>query len=286
VTQQNSRAFQFIQQLAAQLGQEELHLPAFPDVVGRLQAALTDANASVKDIVAVISSEPVLSARLLGMANSAAMNPGGHSINNINGAVTRLGFNLVRGTAAAYAIGQMRRAQELEPIRHELESVWRSSNEVAAICYVVAKRAFGRQPDEAMLAGLLHQIGRLYILTHALSNDPSLRDDPDFQDILDGWQAQIGSAILAEWGLPERIGEAVAQQDDLLGEDSEGLQPLSKLLSAAKLRNRIAHEPSLRESHPDADERMTAVNFGDSSFLDLVASGQSDIESMQQTLAA
>jgi len=282
---QDSRAFQFVRQLAAELGGEKLELPAFPDVVGRLQAALTDADASVKDIVGVISSEPVLSARLLGMANSAAMNPSGRSINNINGAVTRLGFNLVRATAAAYAIGQMRRARELEPIRTELEAVWRSSNEVAAICYVVAKRAFGRQPDEAMLAGLLHQIGRLYILTHALRNDPSLREDPDFQEVLSSWQAQIGSAILSEWGLPDRIGEAVAQQDELLAEDADGLQPLSKLLAAAKLRNRIAQEPSLRDAHPDVDDRMTSVQFGDRSFLDLVASGQSDIETMQQTLA-
>ncbi len=284
--EQNSRAFQFVQQLAAKLGQEELNLPAFPDVVGRLQAALTDSNSCVKDIVGVISSDPVLSARLLGMANSAALNPTGRSINNINAAVTRLGFTLVRGTAAAYAIGQMRRAKELEPIHSELESVWRASNEVAAICYVVAKRAFGRQPDEAMLAGLLHQIGRLYIITHALTIDPSLRADSDFQEVLNGWQAQIGGAILAEWGLPERIGEAVAQQDDLLNDDGENLQPLAKLLSAAKLRNRISHEPSLRDVHPDADDRMTAVNFGDRNFLDLVASGQSDIESMQQTLAA
>ena len=65
--QQDGRAFQFVQQLAAELGQEKLELPAFPDVVGRLQAALTDTNASVKDVVGIISSEPVLSARLLGM---------------------------------------------------------------------------------------------------------------------------------------------------------------------------------------------------------------------------
>jgi HD-like signal output (HDOD) protein len=286
MNQSDGKAFQFVQQLAGKLGREDLDLPAFPDVVGRLQASLADTNASIKDIVAVIGSEPVLSARLLSMANSAAMNTSGRAINNINAAVTRLGFNLVRGTAAAYAIGQMRRAKELEPIRTELEQVWRSSNEVAAICYVVAKRAFGRQPDEAMLAGLLHQIGRLYILTHTLKADPELRRDPGYAEVLQSWQAQIGSTILGEWGLPERIIEAVAQQDELLAEGHEsGLQPLTKLLSAAKLRNRLASEPSLREAHPDADDRMNTVNFGNNSFLDLVAAGRGDIEIMQQALA-
>jgi HD-like signal output (HDOD) protein len=283
---QSGRVFRFVQELAGELGKDKLELPSFPDVVGRLQAALTDTNASVKDIVAIISSDPVLSARLLGMANSAALNPAGRSISNINGAVTRLGFSLVRGTAAAYAIGQMRRARELEPIRRELENVWRASNEVASICYVVAKRAFGRQPDEAMLAGLLHQIGRLYILTHMLKLEPELRQDPAFLEVLDGWQAQVGGAILSAWGLPERIGEAVMQQDQLLGADPRTLPPLAKLLSAAKLRNRLAHEPVLREAHPDVDDTLNQLSFGERSFLDLVAAGQADIESMQQTLAA
>ena len=279
-------AFDFVQQLAANLGKQELDLPAFPDVVGRLQATLADESAGVREVVNVISSEPVLTARLLKMANSAAMNPSGRDINNINGAVTRLGFNLVRGSAAAYAINQMSRQQELTPIRAELEEIWRASNEVAAICYVVAKRVFGRQPDEAMLAGLLHQIGRLYILTHTLRADPSLRDDPDYREVLQSWQGPIGAAILAEWGLPDRIGEAVANQNDLLGDESEELQALPKLLSAAILRNRLASEPRLRESRPDADERMRTVSFGSSSFLDLVAAGQGDIDQMQHALAA
>lgn len=284
--QSNGRAFEFVKELATNLGRDEIDLPAFPDVVRRLQVTLANTDAGVKEVVGVISSEPVLTARLLKMANSAAMNPAGKPINNINGAVTRLGFNLVRGTAAAYAIGQMRRLNELEPIRRDLETIWRSSNEVAAISYVVAKRAFGRQPDEAMLAGLLHQIGRLYILTHIVRIDPELRRDPEFGTVLESWQAQIGGAILDTWGLPERIVEAVSQQDELLGDDPGSLQPLTKLLSAAKLRNRLAWEPSLRDAHPDADERMQAVNFGNNTFLDLIAAGQGDIELMQQALAA
>lgn len=150
MTASHGPAFQFVQQLAASLGKEDLDLPAFPDVVGRLQATLADESAGVREVVNVIGSEPVLTARLLKMANSAAMNPSGREINNINGAVTRLGFNLVRGTATAYAINQMSRAQELNPIRGELEAIWRESNEVAAICYVVANQndLLGEELDE------------------------------------------------------------------------------------------------------------------------------------------
>lgn len=133
---------------------------------------------------------------------------------------------------------------------------------------------------------MLHQIGRLYILTHTLRADPGLRDDPGYTDVLQSWQAPIGAAILTAWGLPERIGEAVANQNDLLGGEIEELQPLPKLLSAAILRNRPSSGPFVRQSHPDADERMQTVSFGDNSFLDLVAASRGDIAVMQQALAA
>lgn len=280
-----SRTFQFVQQLAANL-KPELDLPAFPQVVRQLQIALVHDSTTIKDVVGIISSEPVLSARFMQMANSAAMNPGGTPVASLNNAVNRLGFNLVRTVATAFALRQLSRDSSLGAIRPDLEQVWKTSNEVAAICYAVAKQAFGRQPDEAMMAGLLHSIGRLYILMHAHHNDPSLRQDPAFADILETWQPIIGKAILEAWGLPQRICAAVENQDYLLDGGSADLEPLTRLLSAAKLRHRLEVEPALREQHPDAEFLLGSVNLGKGSFMDLVAVSQADIASMQQALAA
>jgi HD-like signal output (HDOD) protein len=281
-----SRAFDFVRQLVTNLPGKDVDLPAFPDVVRRLQVALADPRTSAKDLVAIIESEPVLSARLLQLANSAAMNAAGHAATSIKSAVSRLGFNLVRLTAMTHAMRQMERIESLQPIREELGTIWRASNEVAAICYVVAKRAFGRQPDEAMLAGLLHGIGGLYILTHTQKADPALRADPEFQAIMRDWQPRLGKAILDAWGLPERIGQAVANQDELLSTGPQNLEPLARLLSAAKLRHRLGNEPEFRRGLPDGDDLLRSVNLGAGSFLDLVTSGHQDIQEMQQVLAA
>jgi len=281
----DSRTFQFVQQLAANL-KPELDLPAFPQVVRQLQIALVRDSTTIKDVVGIISSEPVLSARFMQMANSAAMNPGGTPVASLNNAVNRLGFNLVRTVATAFALRQLSRDSSLGAIRPDLEQVWKTSNEVAAICYAVAKQAFGRQPDEAMMAGLLHSIGRLYILMHAHQNDPSLRQDPAFAGILETWQPIIGKAILEAWGLPQRICDAVENQDYLLDGGSADLEPLTRLLSAAKLQHRLEVEPGLRVQHPDAEFLLGSVNLGKGSFMDLVAVSQADIASMQQALAA
>ncbi len=281
----DSRTFQFVQQLAGNL-KPELDLPAFPQVVRRLQIALISDKTTIKDIVSIISSEPVLSARFMQMANSAAMNPSGTPVASLNNAVNRLGFNLVRTVSTAFALRQLSRDSSLGAIRPDLEQVWKTSNEVAAICYAVGKQAFGRQPDEAMMAGLLHSIGRLYILLHAHQTDPTIREDPAFAETLETWQPVIGKAILEAWGLPQRICEAVENQDYLLAGGSAELEPLTRLLSAAKLRHRLDLEPELHLQHPEAETLMNSVNLGKGSFMDLIVMGQTDREAMQLALAA
>ncbi|MEO8225725.1 MAG: HDOD domain-containing protein [Gammaproteobacteria bacterium] len=281
----DSRTFQFVQQLAANL-KPELDLPAFPQAVRRLQIALTNDKTTIKDIVNIIASEPVLSARFMQMANSAAMNPSGTPVASLNNAVSRLGFNLVRTVSTAFALRQLSRDSSLGAIRTDLEQVWKSSNEVAAICYAVAKQAFGRQPDEAMMAGLLHSIGRLYILMHAHQKDPAMRADPSFTSTLETWQPIIGKAILEAWGLPSRICEAVENQDYLLEGGSAEVEPLTRLLSAAKLRSRLLAEPELKLAHPDAELLLGGVMLGKGSFADLLTICGPDIDSMQQALAA
>lgn len=281
----DSRTFQFVQQLAANL-KPELDLPAFPQVVRRLQMALVSEQTTIKDVVGIVSSEPVLSARFMQMANSAAMNPKGTPVASLNNAVNRLGFNLVRTVSTAFALRQLSRDSSLSAIRTDLEQVWTTSNQVAAICYAVAKQAFGRQPDEAMMAGLLHSIGRLYIIMHAHHSDPTMRNDPEYAAMLETWQPVIGRAILEAWGLPQRICNAVENQDYLLGGESAELEPLTRLLSAAKLHHRLDAEPELRDAHPDADDLLGGVNLGKGSFMDLMVVSRADIAEMQQALAA
>jgi HD-like signal output (HDOD) protein len=121
---------------------------------------------------------------------------------------------------------------------------------------------------------------------HAHQADPTMRADPEFSGILETWQPVIGKAILESWGLPTRICAAVENQDYLLDGGSAELEPLTRLLSAAKLKYRLGTEPELLTRHPDAEFLLGSVNLGKGSFMDLMLSSQQDIESMQQALAA
>lgn len=286
MTETTGKALDFVRKLAISLGRDEIDLPAFPDVVQRLQITLANENSSAKDVVQIMASEPLLTSKLMRMANSAALNPKGTEIDNLGAAVSRLGFNTVRSTATAYAMHQMKQQKELADIRDQLDDIWKGSNRVAATCYVLAKKGLKQRPDEALLAGLLHQIGRLYILMHAHRDDPQLMACDEYKGVVESMQAGIGKAILESWKIPDAICEAVEGQDTLLNEGEIKGANLTSLLSAASLRNRIASDPNVKQSHPEAEDLILKVNFGDSNFAELIGSHGPDIEAMQSALAA
>ncbi|MCS6948075.1 MAG: HDOD domain-containing protein, partial [Steroidobacteraceae bacterium] len=91
----NDDAFQFVKELAAELSAGKIELPSFPDIAMRVQRVLTDDNVSPERVVRVVGSEPALVARIMSMANSAALNPSGRQISDLRTAVTRLGFDML-----------------------------------------------------------------------------------------------------------------------------------------------------------------------------------------------
>jgi HD-like signal output (HDOD) protein len=97
---------------------------------------------------------------------------------------------------------------------------------------VIAKRFTRLNPDQALLTGLLHVLGRLYIVLR--SKDVPEISDTEMRGVIDSWHATIGKAILETWGLPETLQHAVEHQDELESEQV-GDVSLTDVLIAAKL---------------------------------------------------
>lgn len=211
--EQRAAALLFLQGLAAELSGRSINLPCFPDVVIRIRKALADPRARVSETVKIVGSEPRLAARLLQAANSAAFNPSGKPLTDLRAAITRLGHRAVQSSAMAFAVQQLRQAPALSSIAAPLHALWEESIAVASICQVLARRTTV-SPDEAFLTGLLHGIGRLYIMVRAVGKSNDLLADPGFLDMVDGWHAAIGKAVLENWGFAEAMSEAVGLQGE------------------------------------------------------------------------
>src|SRR5579862_1255079 len=172
----DAEAFAFVQALASELSKGKVDLPSFPDIALRVRQVLADDEVSQDKVVRVVGSEPALAARLLQIANSAAINFTGKPITELRTAIARMGFNMVRSAAIAFAMSQLKKVESLKGLEQPLDELWHRSAAVAAMSHAVARRFSRVNPDTAMLAGMLHGIGKLYILTRS-SQHPKLFAD-------------------------------------------------------------------------------------------------------------
>ena len=203
----------FLTQLAAEVSKGTIDLPCFPDVVIRVRRALDDPETTAEKTVTVVGAEPRLAARLLQTANSAAFNTTGKPLTDLRSAITRLGQQLVQSAAMAYAVQQIKEEKSLRSISALLTDLWKECIAVASISHVVARRT-KVSPDEAFLTGLLHGIGRLYVMVRAVGHAGEFSADASFVELVAGWHAQIGKAVLENWGFADGMCEAVGDQGD------------------------------------------------------------------------
>jgi HD-like signal output (HDOD) protein len=210
--QERAAALAFLQTLASEVSEGSIDLPCFPDVVIRISTALADPKTTTDHIVTIVGAEPRLAARILQTANSAAFNTSGKPLNDLPSAITRLGHQIVHGTAMSYAMHQMRNEPSLRSVAQPLSELWEKSIAVASISRIVARRT-RISPDEAFLTGLLHGIGSLYIMARATTQAVGLGQH-FWLDLVEGWQASIGKAVLESWGFGEAMCDAVGEQTD------------------------------------------------------------------------
>jgi HD-like signal output (HDOD) protein len=209
--QERTGALEFLQGLVAEMSAGNVNLPCFPEVVLRIRKALDNPQTPITQTVKMIGTEPRLAARILQTANSAVFNHSGKPVMDLRTAVARLGTRLVQSSAMAFAVQQMRMAPLLKSVGGQMKELWEESISAATLCQLLARRTTVN-PDEAFLTGLLHGIGRLYIMVRAASDLGKAGYEPSLIELIDGWHPAIGRLVLENWGFPAAMRAAVGQQ--------------------------------------------------------------------------
>jgi HD-like signal output (HDOD) protein len=224
--------FEFVRDLAAELATGELRLASIPDVAARVQRALDDELATPTQVAQAIGTDAALAARVLRLANSATFNPTGQAVTDLQAGVGMLGHQLVRCAAVALALRKMKLSTEHAGLQPQLQELWRKGTLVASIAYVLARETKAASPEEALVTGLLHNVGRLYILVRAHSRPEALVAGAVPEQVLHDWHPRIGAAVLERWKFPASIVGAVAHQS-AWGRSTDGGEPLTDVLIAA-----------------------------------------------------
>lgn len=270
--------------LAADLSSGRLELPAFPDVVIRIRQALADENVSVDKVARLVSTEPALAARLLKLANSSALNPGGRAVTDLRAAITRMGSNLVRTSAISFAMNQIQRAREFRDIAGQLRHIWESATLVAAVTHAVARRMPRCNAEEAMLAGLLHSIGKTYILTRFAGSRQLEGRAEALAEIMAGWHANVGKSILEQWGLPDEIADAIGRQDEFDHAVRPNASDLGHVLASGKLLADYVESPGGIEIVASQSAWLALLGLDGATCVRLLEESRQEIAELRQAL--
>lgn len=223
---------EFTRLISAELGVPAVELPAFPDVALRVRQVLSRDNVSIDEVVRVVSAEPSLAVRLLQLANSTALNPGHHRITTLRTAVARVGFSLARTATIAFAMSQMRRAEAWRDLSVQFRQIWEHSARLAAISFAVARHLGRLDADQALLAGMLQAVGKLFVLIR-LSRFPTLLSDASIAaEIEQVWQGRAVRALLVRWDLPQEVLDAASA--DPADARAEAIPSLTDVLNVAR----------------------------------------------------
>jgi HD-like signal output (HDOD) protein len=248
---QSNVAFDFVRTLAAELSGGNVDLPSFPEIAVRVRRVLSDPKSSVDQVVRVVGSEPALSARLLRISNSASLNRSGRAVTDLRTAINRIGYNMVRSASISFSMAQIRKSNKLVGLEHHLNDLWHSSTLVAAFAYVLARNCTKVNPDEAMLTGMMHGIGKLYVLTRATDHPELFASDATLNEIIGDWHASIGKAILENWNFSESMAQAVGDQTDF-SRTEDGPPDLSDVIAVSILMSsHMADVPGLETALQD-----------------------------------
>lgn len=203
----------FVSELLDDIKHNRLKLPILPEVAFKVREAVNDPNAAAAQIAKAVSSDASIAARLLQVANSPLYR-GTAAISNLQSAIARLGAPLVRNLVTSLILKQLFQTKS-PALKARMQTLWEHSTQVAAISHVLARKLTRLKADEAMLAGLIHDIGVLPILVKT-ENEPELAGDAkQLDEVIDKLHAPIGRLILEAWKFPPELVAVAAEHENL-----------------------------------------------------------------------
>lgn len=207
-----AQRFKMLEDIAKELS-GEIVFPTYFDAIVNMRKELQDPNLSILRVANIVSTDPLIVTRLMRLANSSIYSPRGPNVRDIRTAVSLLGVELVRTTALGIAMSQLLKSKEMVAFGDLTHALWEHSLKTAAACRVLARTLTKINPDEALLAGLVHDLGAFYMLYRATQYPELVARSDTLKYLIAQWHESIGVTLLTALGMPEEIVDATIDHD-------------------------------------------------------------------------
>lgn len=271
-------------QLYNDLKTDEAILPSLPDLALRIRRAIDDEISDARMIARMVESDPAMAVKLLKVANSALYGGVG-SIETTSGAVVRLGMETTKKLVLTFALKEVFRNDEPR-IEKRMQALWQHSAYIAAICFVLARRVPDMQPEEALLVGLVHDVGAIAILNYIERYPELMEDDASLDETIARMRGELGAMILRRWNFGPSVVAAARDAENWLFTQPRAAS-FTDLLIVAQVHERMLAGQA--KKLPALDQ-ISAINrvLGDQASpetsLEILQEAKAQIEEMRRAL--
>jgi len=280
----NATTFKVLEDIAKDLSGDEITFPTFLDITFQVRTALKDPNLNVDQLAKLVGAEPLMSTKIIRMANSVALNPSGREIADVKNGIIRVGMEAVRTVSFAVAMEQLLKSKQMQPFEDISKRLWEHTAHVAALSRVLARKMAKINGDEAMFTGLVHDIGVFYLMSRAAGFPELVADKAELHALLVGWHDNIGHALLSALGSPESVLQAVLEH-----ENDREIKEIRTLPDVLYVANKIANRTSCwRDPAFDVpvDTSMLDALFDADTLAEIVAESEEEVLSLKKALGA
>ena len=272
-----------LKSIATQASRGELSFPTNVDATLKLQRALNEPDCHTDMAARLVQAEPLLAARTVAIANSVAYNRAGHDVTNVRAAVQRVGFRTLGALAASVIVRQLASGIGDPALRARADALWIHSAHVAALSQVIARRVSCVDPETAMFAGIVHEVGGFYLLSRAGEFPGLLDGEGGFEEWIEHGQVAIGRGVLLKLGVPVPVMGAI----EALWNGLRALPP-ETLGDTLLLAKDLAPFPSPLYQRPGATtlDAAATIDFtvGEGTLAQVLAESAEEVKSLTAAL--
>jgi len=274
----NQLYFEVTQEMQA----DKLELPSIPETAIKVRTAISDPHATSAIIAKITQQDPAITAQLIKVANSPLFR-GREKIEALPPAITRLGLKAISNLITSFTMRMVFNAKTKD-VKDMISALWLHSRDVSGICAVMAKKLKGFNVDKAMLAGLIHDIGSIPILTHADKHPNLIANKTDVQHTLKKLTPVIGKMVLEKWNFTEDFIELAVSAENWERKTDQPANYTDLVIVAQLLSFR---NTPLQENYPEpstvpAYDRLTKLLRDPNDSIDVLESAQEELTNIKQ----
>ncbi|OUR95994.1 hypothetical protein A9Q81_13110 [Gammaproteobacteria bacterium 42_54_T18] len=229
------------------LSNNQFNLPSIPVVANHIREAMTDEGFSTQDMTRLISADPAMMVKVISASNSPIYR-GTSAIETCTDAVVRMGLATTKQLVDIYALRELF-GSKLGKLQSRMQALWEHSQSVAVIAHTLAKLTGTVNPEQALLAGLTHDVGVIPVLLYAEGYAELIHDTALLDNVVDELRADMGKTMLTKWGWSDVMIDALVNAENWQYDSGSGGPNLTDIVIIAQVhawlgaKDKPAHPP-------------------------------------------